>query len=93
MSMFNDIDWTRKEMMEFVLRIQEKSRSTRKYSRKDTERSSVLEMKRSGMELFFVHLKENEILQPLKNGGTIRRYRSSSIQEYQCSESWNSENP
>ena len=41
-----------KEMMEFVFRIQKKSRNSRKDSRKDIGRSSVLERKRSGMELF-----------------------------------------
>ena len=38
--------------------------NTRKDSRKHTGRSSVLEMKRRGMELFLVHLKGS--LQPLK---------------------------
>ena len=61
MSMFNDIDWTRKGNDGIC--ISEKSRNTRKDSRKDTGRSSVLQMKRSGMELFLKHLKENEILQ------------------------------
>ena len=62
--------------MEFVFRIQKKSRRTRRESRRDTGRSSVLETKRSGMELFIKHLKEN---------GTL------SNQEYQCFESWNPE--
>ena len=52
--------------MEFVFPNQKKSRNTRKDSRKDTGSFSVLEMKRSGMELFLFHLKENEILQTLK---------------------------
>ena len=43
--------------------ISEKSRNTRKDSRKDTGRSSVLEMTRSGMELFVTHLKGNGTLQ------------------------------
>ena len=42
------------------------SRSTRRDSRRDTGRSSVLEAKRSGMGLFLKHLKENVTLQPLK---------------------------
>ena len=49
--------------MEFVFRIQKKSRRD---SRKDTGRFWVLEMKRSGMELLRTHVKENEILQPLR---------------------------
>ena len=56
----------RKEMMEFVFRIQKKSRSTRRDAREDTGHFWVLETKRSGMELFLTHLKENEILQPVK---------------------------
>ena len=44
MSMFNDIDWTRRD------------------SRRDTGRSSVLETKRSGMEDEIINLKENGIL-------------------------------
>ena len=48
-----------KGMMEFAFRIQNKSRNTRRDSRRDTGRSSVLETKRSGMELFLIliHLK------------------------------------
>ena len=58
MSMFNDIDWTRKEMMEFVFRIRKRSRNTGRNSRKDTERFWVLDTTRSGMELFLTHLKK-----------------------------------
>ena len=47
-----------KETMEFVFRIQKKPRNTRRYSRRDTGRSSVLETTRSGMELFLAHLTE-----------------------------------
>ena len=43
-----------------------KSRNTRRESRRDTGHFSVLETTRSGMELSLAHLKENEILQPLK---------------------------
>ena len=57
-SMFNDIDWTRKEMMEFVFRIRKKSRNTGRNSRKDTERFWVLDTTRTGMELFLTHLKK-----------------------------------
>ena len=56
----------KKEMMEFVFRIRKKSRNTRRDSRKDTARFLVLETRRSGMELFLTHLKENGILQPLR---------------------------
>ena len=55
-----------KETMELVFRIQNKSWNTQRNSRRDTGRSSVLETKRSCMELFFRHLKENGTLQPLK---------------------------
>ena len=56
----------KKEMIEFVFRIRKKSRNTRRDSRKDTARVWVLETSRTGMELFLTHLKENEILQPLR---------------------------
>ena len=55
----------RKEMIEFVFRIQIKSRITRRDSCKDTGRFRVLERKRSGMELFLAHLREIEIPQPI----------------------------
>ena len=55
----------KKEMMEFVFRIQIKSRITRRDSCKDTGRFWVLERKRSGMEFFLTHLRENEIPQPI----------------------------
>ena len=55
-----------KETMDFALRTQKKSRNTRRDSRTDTGRSSVLETKRGGMELLQKHLKENGTLQPLK---------------------------
>ena len=50
-----------KETMRFVFRIQKKSRHTRRNSRMDTGRSSVLEMKRSGVEKQSTFLKESEI--------------------------------
>ena len=53
-------------MIEFVFRIRKKSRNTRRDSRKDTARVWVLETRRTGMELFLTHLKENGILQPLR---------------------------
>ena len=43
-----------------------KAWNTQRNSRRDTGRSSVLETKRSCMELFLRHLKENGTLQPLK---------------------------
>ena len=55
-----------KENKEFVFRIQKKSRKTRKDFRRDTGCFSVLETKRSCMQLFFAHLKENGTLQPLE---------------------------
>ena len=82
-----------KEMMEFVFRIQKKSRITRRDSRKDTGRSSVLEMKRkrSGMELFLLHLKENKIPQPVK---MVARFKDTShpvLKRISAFKSWNSE--
>ena len=69
----------RKETMEFAVRVQKKSRKTRKDSRRDTRRFSVLETKGSGMELFLTHLEENGTLQPLK------RWNDSKIQVIQYS--------
>ena len=55
MSMFNDIDWTRKgNVKEHAMRFSQGHWTF-----------SVLETKRSGMELFLTHLKENGTLQPL----------------------------
>ena len=54
-----------KATKEFVFQNQKKSRRMRRNSRRDTGRSSVLETRRSGMELFFTHLKEKVTLQPL----------------------------
>ena len=65
MSMFNDIDWRRKGNDGICKKKSEKLRNARKDSRTDTGRFSVLETKRSGMELFFTHLKENGTLQLL----------------------------
>ena len=55
-----------KERLKLENRIQKKSRNTRRYSRKDTGRFWVLEMKRSGTEVLLTHLKEKGILQPLR---------------------------
>ena len=66
MWVFNDIDRTTKGNDEICFSNSEKSRNTRKSSRKDTGRFSVLETNRTGVELFFTHVKENETLQPLK---------------------------
>ena len=64
MLMFNDIDWTRKGNDEICFSNSEKkSRNTRRNSRRDTGRSSVLEMKRSGMEKQSTFLKESGIQQ------------------------------
>ena len=66
MSMFNDIDWTREGNDGICISNSEKSRNTRRDSLMDTGRFWVLEMKRSGLELFVTHLKENGTLQPLR---------------------------
>ena len=57
MSMFNDFDWTRKGNDGISFSNSEKVKA---YAKK------FLEMKRNGMEFFLTHLKENEILQPLR---------------------------
>ena len=77
-----------KETMRFVFRIHKKPRRTRRNSRRDTGRSSVLEMKRSGMELSITHLKENGALQPLNwwNDSKIR-YGN---RKYKFEGKWNS---
>ena len=62
MSIFNDIDWTRKGNDGICISNSEKPMNTRRDSRRDTGRSSVMETKRSGLELFVIHLKENETL-------------------------------
>ena len=64
MSMFNDIDWTRKEI---VFRIQ-KSHGIREKILAGTQgRFSVLETKRSGMERFLTRLKDNGTLEGFKD--------------------------
>ena len=78
-----------KEMMEFVFRIQKKSRNTRKDSRKDPGRFCPGDEKKWYGTLL-AHLNEYGIYSH-SDGGTIQRYRSSSIQEHQSFESWNSE--
>ena len=52
-----------KETIRFVFQMQKKSRHTRRISRKDTGRSSVLEMNRCGMEKQSTLLKESGIPQ------------------------------
>ena len=49
------------ETMMFVFRIQKKSRCTRRNSRRDIGRSSVLETRRSGTESANINLKESRI--------------------------------
>ena len=63
MSMFNDIDWTKRRHSD-VFQIPKKLRSTRRDSHEDTGHSSAVETKRNGTELSTVHLKENEIPSP-----------------------------
>ena len=59
MSMFNDIEWTKKGKEETCTQIQKKSRRTRRNSRRDTGHSSALGTTRSGVEIAFLNLKEN----------------------------------
>ena len=84
MSMFNDIDWTRKGHDGICI--------------SNSERVKEYEKRFSRGHWTFLgpgHEKE-EVRRKMglychSNGGTIQRYRSSSIQEYKCFESWNSE--
>ena len=62
MSMFNDIDWTKKRHDETCISISVMSSCTRRDSRKVTGRSLVLEMKSSGMELEVTNLRKSGIL-------------------------------
>ena len=55
-------------------------------SREDIGHSSVLETKRSGMEVAIIHLKEKGFRR-ITNGGTIPRNRSPCCQDCQCFES------
>ena len=80
----------KKEIQHKVFQIPNKSRITRRDSRKDTGHSLDLEMKRNEMELTVTLLKENGF-HCRKNGEAIRGIGSSSIQEHQCFESCNSE--
>ena len=77
----------RKVIQKFVFRIPNKSRITRRVSREDTGHSSAKVMKKNGTECTPTNLKENGFHR-YRNGGTIQRNRSPSIQEYQCFESW-----
>ena len=73
-SMFNDIDWTRKGNEWICIWDAEKVKDARKDSRRDTGRFAVLQTKRSCMDVFFTHLKETGF----KNTGHPL------FQEYQC---------
>ena len=59
MSMFNDIEWTRKGNAENCISNSEKSRRTRRDSRMDVGRSWAVETKRSAMEIATTNLREN----------------------------------
>ena len=74
--------------MKHALRIQKKSDCTRRDFRKDTGRSSGLEIKRSGMELGITNLRESGIRLHQKYTG-LEGDRSCSLHECQCLESWN----
>ena len=70
---------------------QKKSRPTPRNSREDTGHSSVLETKRSGMELSFAHLKEKWIPSPHR---WWNEFKEPVIQYSRASvlcESWNSD--
>ena len=85
MSMFNDIDWSKRGHSERCIQIPNKSRITRRDSREDTGHSSALETKRSGMELSTAHLKvkADSIASQM-----VERFKETRINAF---ESWNSE--
>ena len=73
MSMFNDIDWTkREEIQKDVFQIPKKLRLTLKNFREDTGHSSALETKRSGGTLICT-LERKIGFHRLTDGGTIQR--------------------
>ena len=87
MSMFNDIDWTRKGHDGMCTsNFEEVKEHAKRFSQHWTFLGPGDEMKWNGT-LLFLHLKGNGTLSH-PNGGAIHRYQSSSIQEYQCFESW-----
>ena len=81
-------------MTEFASRTQRKSRITRRNSRRDTGRFWVLGRKRSGLvDLLLTPppSRRRTGLYSQRNGTAIQRIWSSSVEKYQCFESWNPE--
>ena len=93
MSMFNDVDWTRKGNDGICILNSVKVTDVREDILAGTlDVSGSWRWKEVVLELFLFYLKENEILQPLRWWYDAKKKpRSSSIQEYQCFESWNCE--
>ena len=90
-SMFNDIDWTKRRYSERCISNSEKSRHTRRNSCRDTGRSSVLEMKRSGTEKLSILLWKVGF-SGVSDGTAIQGSRPPGVHKCQCIESWNPEN-
>ena len=90
-SMFNDMDWTESGNSERCISNSEKSRHTRRNFRRDTGRSSVLEMKRSGTEKRSILLWKVGFSGVL-DGTAIQGSRPPSLHKCQCIESSNPEN-
>ena len=88
MSMFNDIEWTKRGNTETCIF---NSEQVKNYAKRFSQGhcSSALETKRSGMELSVTHLKEDLIPQPHKwwnDSKKVTQYSRASV----C-QSWNSE--
>ena len=87
MSMFNDIDWTRKrKRWNLYCEFRKKVKEYAERSCKDTGRFWVPVVWNSSL-----HAWRKMGFHSLSDGGAIQRHRSSSIQGYPCFESWNSE--
>ena len=91
MSMFNDIGWTRRGILNNIFEVLNKSRTTRRNSRRGTGHSLDLEAKRSGMENQITLLKENGKTQSTWWWNKWRNLDTSSIQRCFSTGSWNPE--
>ena len=90
MSMFNDIDWTKRGIPERCI---PNSEQVKKNAETFSQRLWTFlgpgdEKKWYGTQL---HTWRKKGFHRLTDGGTIQRNRSPNIQEHQCFESWNSE--
>ena len=91
MSMFNDIDLSRRGNDENLFFEFSKSQGIREEIFAGTLDVSRSWRRKEVVWNSSIHTWRNVGLCSHSNGGTIQRYRSSSFQEYQCFESWTSE--